>query len=99
MQQILANNENYKIKKSNEGYIDLLKSNFVMKRYYVGGREYSNDYFMIYKSVLEPNINIPASLILIDLSDNENILLIEIEDYEQFIGNNMINPEIIFLLW
>ncbi|MBK6934690.1 MAG: hypothetical protein IPH17_06420 [Bacteroidales bacterium] len=49
--------------------------------------------------MLEPNINIPASLILIDLSDNENILLIEIEDYEQFIGNNMINPEIIFLLW
>jgi hypothetical protein len=99
MQQAIANNENYKIHKCSDGYIDLLKNDIVMTRYYIGGREEASDYFMIYKTILNANVNIPTSLLLVDISDLQNPLLLEIKDYKLFIENNIINPEIIFILW
>ena len=99
MQLTLANNETYKIRKCRDGYIDLMKNEIVMTRYYIGGRTEPSDYFMIYKTILNTEVNIPSSLLLVDLSDEENALLLEIRDYKQFITNNIIDPEIIFLLW
>ena len=54
---------------------------------------------MIYKTILNTDVNISTSLLLVDLSDVDNALLLEIRDYKQFITNNIIDPEIIFLLW
>jgi len=67
-----------------------------MTRYYIGGRTEPSDYFMIYKTILNTEVNIPSSLLLVDLSDVDNALLLEIRDYKQFITNNIIDPEIIF---
>ncbi len=99
MQQTLANNETYKIRKCRDGYIDLVKNEIVMTRYFIGGKIEPSDYFMIYKTILNTDVNIPTSLLLVDLSDVDNALLLEIRDYKQFINNNIIDPEIIFLLW
>ncbi|MDI3545459.1 MAG: hypothetical protein PWP68_876, partial [Rikenellaceae bacterium] len=99
MQQTLVNNETYKIRKCRDGFIDLMKNEIVMTRYYIGGKTEPSDYFMIYKTILNTDVNIPTSLLLVDLSDVENALLLEIRDYKQFIKNNIIDPEIIFLLW